>query len=193
MRGVIDAVITGTKINGVQIKGQNFIFGIAKLEINGQRQFLHFPFQRLFRREKEVFDELLGDRAGAFFNIARLQVDQRSPGDSLKIKAGMRIKAGVLNGDNGLDEAIGQAIDGDEVLGADTFVDSVGKENQPVNALPWGNIWVNIAGARRRLTGRCGRFRRRSAGRCNPVRKMGQCFRAQDIAPPGQKEADKKG
>lgn len=58
-------------------------------------------------REEEILDELLGDGARAFFNLARLQVDEGGTHDAFKVKTVMRIKALVLDGDDGLLHGVG--------------------------------------------------------------------------------------
>lgn len=129
------SVVVGTVVNRIEVKLENLIFTVIGLDVECQQQFFDFASVRLFVGEEEIFDQLLCDGAGAFFDLAVLDIDQRSPHDALQVEAVMAVKAGVFYGNDGLLHRLGDIAYFDVILVIDAAVNSSFDEEETADAV----------------------------------------------------------
>jgi hypothetical protein len=104
----LDAVGPLSEIDGVQVVGEDLVFGPALLELVGEHRLAQLARERLggalVGGQVGVLDELLGDRRAALHGVAGAQVAHEGPGDGGVVDAGVLVEAAVLDGHDGLFE-----------------------------------------------------------------------------------------
>ncbi|MPM37548.1 hypothetical protein SDC9_84166 [bioreactor metagenome] len=104
--GGFHAVVRLAQRNIVQVRFQNLIFRDDGFHFESKVRFLNLALVVALGTEDFVFNKLLGNRAAAG-GIAVAQDFQRGGKQSLKVHAGMLVKAHVLNGDERVFEHVG--------------------------------------------------------------------------------------
>src|SRR5918993_4414764 len=100
--GAVGAV---AEVHGVQVGGQDLVFGVLALVGEGERR-LHKAsskggFQALALGNVEVLHELLGDRGAALLHLPGSQIRPGRPGEPFEINAEVIVETSVLDGDDG--------------------------------------------------------------------------------------------
>ena len=80
-------------------------------------------------REEEILDELLGERAAPLPNSPARRLASSAPADAPHVDSGMRLKALILDGNDGVDKVGGEVFEFDEfallpigsIVGAELF------------------------------------------------------------------------
>src|SRR5207245_143090 len=121
LRGGLDAVAAIAHVDLVAIEAEDFVLGERFLDLQGEDHLLELPAERLLGLEEERPGELLGDGAGALRLSKVDDVRYNRPGDSPEIDPHVPEEAGILRGDQGVDERVGNLIepDDDPLLGAE--------------------------------------------------------------------------
>ena len=107
----LDAVGHVAEIDFVQVKGQDFVFGVAAGDAPGQQRLPQLAavglLVPLFGVHQQVAGQLLGDGAGPGDDPPVAQVEPGRTEDGPQVHAGVFVKAGVLRGDDGLPQRRG--------------------------------------------------------------------------------------
>ena len=112
-RGGLDAEDAGAEIDVIEIEREDFVLGVAGLEIEGEERFLRLAFQRAVGFQKKVLSELLGQRRTALHERAVRQIGQKRPRQSPGVDAEMITEAAVLDRDEGVADIGRQFADAD--------------------------------------------------------------------------------
>ena len=122
LRGDLDAIVAAAHVDDVQIGFQDLLLGKGFLQLERQIGFLNLALVGLIAVEQRQFDQLAGDRGRALQIAAEQVVDQRAA-DALDVHTVVLVKARVLNGDDRVDEPLGDLFifHIDAVLGALEF------------------------------------------------------------------------
>ena len=104
--GIVQAIVAGAEVDGIEVELEDLILGAAGLDIEGQHKLLSLAAEGALVGEEQVLDELLGDGAGALLNLTVLQVDEGGAHDAFHVEAVMGVKAVILDGDDGVGEII---------------------------------------------------------------------------------------
>ena len=113
LRRPLDAVSAGAEIDAVEIEFENLRLGEFVFEPQREHDFLKFAGDGAFLGEEQIFGELLGDGRAALRRAAMKYVGDERARDAERIDAAMRVKAAVLDGDEGVGHVIRQFADGD--------------------------------------------------------------------------------
>ena len=97
--GLTDAVGTGAEICCIKIQLDDFVLAIRILKHQRQYCFLNLALHALLMREKNVFDELLRERAAALHHLACRDIDEQRAQDAVDSDSAVIIKVMVFNGD----------------------------------------------------------------------------------------------
>ena len=109
----------GTEGNLVDVRFQNVFLVVAGFDLEGHQQFAEFAHIAAFEREEKIFGQLLGDRGGAL-DLARLeQGDPERFQRAQFIDAVVAPEAVILGGNDGIDEVLGNPLDGNGLAAAD--------------------------------------------------------------------------
>ena len=77
LRGLLDAVGTGTEVDAVQIVGEDFVLGVAGLDTEGEGDFEELPVQRLLLHFEGIPGELHAQRGGSLGEVPVLDISNR--------------------------------------------------------------------------------------------------------------------
>ena len=102
LRRRLDTVSAGTEIDAVQIKLQNFSFGMLALQPQREFDLLQFARHGALLRQKKILGELLRQGRTALRHAAMQNVGDCRARDAQRIDAMMRIEPAILDGDEGL-------------------------------------------------------------------------------------------
>ena len=104
LAGGLDAIGAGAEVDGIEIPGQDFVFGKPPLEPERENHFLELARPGALGGEEQVLRQLLRDRAAALDRAAGIEVRERGPGDAAQIHSRMLEEPPVLHGQNGVDQ-----------------------------------------------------------------------------------------
>ena len=110
LRGGVCAIGKVAVIEFVEINLQDLLFGIAAADLGGEDGFVDLARQRLFGREEDQLDQLLGDGAGAGDEAALQDGIVERAQERDRVNAGVVVEIGVLGGDGGLQQVGRHAI-----------------------------------------------------------------------------------
>ncbi len=156
-RGRLHAVGAGAVVHGVQVLGEDLVFGPPVFELPGQHRLAQLAGEGGIVADVGVLDVLLGDRARALDDVAGLDVVDQGAGDAREVDAVVLVEALVLDGHGGVlhdhrdlaaghDDAVHRSVELGDALAA-AVVDH--------------GVLAELAGrAWRRCSAGCGRRRR---------------------------------
>ena len=98
----MNPVVVRAEVNHVQINFQDFVFVEVLFHVHRQDEFFSLARESLVAGEEKIFDGLLRDSRGALLNFARLHIDEDGAGNSEQVKASVRVKARIFDGNDGL-------------------------------------------------------------------------------------------
>ena len=90
------------------------VLAVRPLDLERQDGFLDLAPEAPLGRQEEDLGQLLGDGGAALDDAACLDVSPQGPGDPPWVDASVIVKAGILSGDDGLNEGLGDASQGNE-------------------------------------------------------------------------------
>ena len=102
------AIHAGAEIDLVEIKAEDLVLAVARLQIDGERRFLQLALHGAAGRQEQILGQLLGDGRTALHHAAGHHVAHRGARQAERIDADMRAEAAVLDGDEGIDDIVGQ-------------------------------------------------------------------------------------
>jgi hypothetical protein len=102
----LDPVGTGPEVDGIEVPGQDLLFGKPPLEPERKHHLLELARPGALRREEQVLRQLLRDRAAALDRAAGIEVRERSPDDAAQIHSPMLEEPPVLHRQNGVDQRL---------------------------------------------------------------------------------------
>ena len=108
--GDLHAVAGTAHVDHVQVGLQDLLLGQVLLQLQGQVGLLHLALVVLVAVQKGQLHQLAGDGGRALSGAAQQVVHQRAA-DALQVHAVMLVEAGVLDGDDGVDELLGNVLD----------------------------------------------------------------------------------
>ena len=94
------------EIDAVQVRREDLVLLVAPLDDEGERRLLELPSHGPLRREDEVLDELLGQRASPLDELAAPDVDPERSAHRPEVDARVLVEAVVLGGEHGLDQVL---------------------------------------------------------------------------------------
>ncbi len=113
-RGGGDAVGAHAEVDFVEVKLEDFLFGIGALDAHRQQRFLDLAVERDLVGQQEVLRHLLGDGGGALRALVAAEILHEHDGrarDAGKIDAAVLVEILVLRGDEGVDHELGDRLD----------------------------------------------------------------------------------
>ena len=114
----LDPVSPRAVVDLVQIHRQDFLLGVAVLDLVGDDHLVELASERLLPRQpfdSHVARKLLRDRAAALaFHVAVFDVAEDGAGDAFEIHPLMLIKTLVFKSDRGVLQGFGNVFDGDD-------------------------------------------------------------------------------
>ncbi|MNX71375.1 hypothetical protein D3C86_1026890 [compost metagenome] len=114
-RGSLDAVAVVAPVDLVQVHLQDLGLGVAVLDLDGKPGVGDLAPPALVVGQKEVLGELLRDGARALGLAALGEVREGGAGDALEVDAVVVVEAVVLDGDDGLDQGLGDLAEGHDL------------------------------------------------------------------------------
>jgi hypothetical protein len=102
-------------IDFVEIHFQDLFFAVLAFEVHGHAGFGQFPVDGFFPGKVFVLDQLLSDGRAPFGHGALHHVLDQSPGDALDVDAAVFEIASIFNGNQGILQELGDAVDGHPV------------------------------------------------------------------------------
>ena len=94
------------EVDAVQVGREDLVLGVAPLEREGEPRLAHLPSPRPLRRQHEVLDELLGERASSLGEPAAPNVHPDGACHGADVHPGMLEESLILGGQHGLDEVL---------------------------------------------------------------------------------------
>jgi hypothetical protein len=115
LRGGSDAVGAGAEVDVIEVEIEDLVFRELRFELDREDELLCFALEGALRRQEQLFDDLLRDRAGALHNFAVLPVGQHGASDAHQIDPAMLIELGILCGQEGRADVIRDLVDGHQI------------------------------------------------------------------------------
>ena len=106
--GRLDTENSGAEINPVEIKRENLVLGVTRLQIDRQHRFLDFALESAAGREEQILGELLGEGRTALHHMPRHHVGDAGARHADGIKTEMIAEAAVFNRDEGVGDIVRQ-------------------------------------------------------------------------------------
>ncbi len=101
--GGFEAVVAGAEINLIAVHGENLVFGVMALDLQGENGFLNFAVQAAVGAiEKEPASELHGQGAGAFSHAAFGNIAPGGFEDAREVHAPVLFEVLIFGGDDGV-------------------------------------------------------------------------------------------
>ena len=107
LAGGLDPIGAGAEVDGIEIPGQDFLFGQPPFEPERQHHLLELARPGALGGEEQVLRQLLRDRAAALDRAAGIEVGERGTNDAAQIQARMLEEPPVLHCQNGVDQMAG--------------------------------------------------------------------------------------
>ena len=107
-RRLLHAVAAVAEVHLVQVESEDFILGELLRDPARQDDLLHLAPQGLLGREQHLLDHLLRDGRGALGEFSAQQVLEESARHALVVQALVLEKVGILGGQHGLNQHLGQ-------------------------------------------------------------------------------------
>ena len=104
------------EINNVQIVFEYCFFVVFTVEFARNTDFVYFSAQRFFAGQMRVFNKLLSNRAGAFFDFSAEDIVFCRGNNAQKVYAVMTVKTLVFYGDKSVQSAIVEAVNRTEIF-----------------------------------------------------------------------------
>ena len=120
LRGGVDAVAALAEVDGVEVPLDYLVLVVLLLELGGLEDLYQLALHGDFLVAGEVLYELLGDGGAAEGVVAAGEHGEHGTDGAVPVHALVLIEAVVLDGDEGLDEVVGDVleVDPDAVFGA---------------------------------------------------------------------------
>ena len=98
LRRRLHTVGPGAVVDGVEVVGEDLVFGPLALELPGEHRLADLAREALLVAHVRVLDVLLSDRARPLDDVAGLQIGHGCPRDAFEVDAVMLVEATVLDG-----------------------------------------------------------------------------------------------
>ena len=117
--GFPEAVCPVTEVNGIEVELKDFLLRVVAVKLDGKGELFDLAAHCALRREENVLDRLLVDRAAAFERFACHVVRHHRAGDADRIHGAMVIEAAVFGRNDTVDEVLRDVLEWNEVLAVD--------------------------------------------------------------------------
>src|SRR5581483_6528922 len=94
-----DAVRAGAEVDVVQVQVEDLVLRELRLELEREDEFLRLALEASLRRQQQLLDDLLRDRARTLDDLAVTHVGDQRARDARDVDPGVAVEVGVLGGE----------------------------------------------------------------------------------------------
>ncbi len=106
----LDSIVVLPQVDGVEVTLQDFVLGVACLQLKRQVGLLYFALIALLEGEQGILDQLLGDGGTALLGAGN-EVGGKGADDAFEIDPAVAIKPHILRRYKGISQVMGHGID----------------------------------------------------------------------------------